>query len=151
MCDRAVGSARLVLLQAFNTKTTKNLGAARRGSDDKSPHAVLRQPGVEIDQQAETQAAHAEVGRDLRVVRRYHVRDGFDCRDQLPIHQDVPTNPSSGWKPTLGAIGDCPDVQGLWLGRRESRRPEPRVDTRAWHSLPVHDGQHLKPAIGAHP
>lgn len=64
MSDNAVRSVRAVLLQAFNTETTKNHGAARSGSDDKSPQAVLQQPRMKIEPQAEAQAAHAEVGQD---------------------------------------------------------------------------------------
>ena len=56
MSANAVPSVRSVLLQAFNTETTKNHGAARSGSDDKSRQAVLQQPCVEIEQQAEAQA-----------------------------------------------------------------------------------------------
>ena len=64
MSDNAVRSVLAVLSQAFNTETTKNHGAARSSSDDKSPQAVLQQPRMEIEQQAEAQAVHAEGGRD---------------------------------------------------------------------------------------
>jgi hypothetical protein len=41
MCDPDGWFVRRALLQAFNTETTKNHGAARSRSDDKSPQAVL--------------------------------------------------------------------------------------------------------------
>ena len=59
MSDNAVRSVRADLLQAFNTETTKNHGAARSGSDHKSPQSVLQQPRVKIEHQADAQAAHA--------------------------------------------------------------------------------------------
>jgi hypothetical protein len=89
MSDNAVWSVRAVRLQAFNTEITKNHGAARSGSDDKSPQAVLQQPHMEIKQQAEAQAAHAQVGQDLGVMRRQDIRNSFDFNDQLPVHENV--------------------------------------------------------------
>ncbi len=86
MSDSAVRS---VLSQAFNTETTKNHGAARSISDDKSPQAILQQPRMEVEQQAETQAAHAEVGQNLSVMRRQEIRNCFDFNDQLPVHENV--------------------------------------------------------------
>ena len=44
---------------------------------------------MEIEQQAEAQAAHAEVGQDLGVVRRQDIRDSLDFNDQLSIHENV--------------------------------------------------------------
>jgi len=93
MSDNAVRSVRAVLSQAFNTETTKNHGAARSILDDKSPQAVLQQPGMEIEQQAEAQAAHAKVGQDLSVMRRQDIRNSFDFNDQLPIHKNVGAEP----------------------------------------------------------
>src|SRR5271170_1538786 len=52
MSANAVRSVRAALLQAFNTETTKNHGAARSGSDDKSPQAVFQQPRMKIEQLA---------------------------------------------------------------------------------------------------
>ena len=94
MADNAVRS---VLSQAFDTETTKNHGAARSILDDKSPRTVLQQPRMEIEQQAEAQAAHAEVGQDLGVMRRDDGRNSFDFKDQLPVHENVQRKPSSNW------------------------------------------------------
>ena len=98
MSDNAVQSVRAVLLQAFNTETTKNHGAARSGSDDESPQAILQQSRMEIEQQAEAQPAHAEVGQDLGIVRRQEIRNSFDFDDQLPVHENVRTK-------TFGELG----------------------------------------------
>ena len=62
VCDNAVWSVRAVLLQAFNTETTKNHGAARSGSDDKSPRAVFQQPRLaETEQQADAKACRFQI------------------------------------------------------------------------------------------
>jgi hypothetical protein len=74
---------------ASDTETTKNHGAVRSGSDDMSQQAILQQPCMEIEQLTEAQAAHAEVGQDLCVMRRHDIRHDFDFNNQLPIHQNV--------------------------------------------------------------
>ena len=46
------------------TENTENHGDARRGvneSDDETPETVFEPGGVEVHQQADTKAAHAEV------------------------------------------------------------------------------------------
>jgi hypothetical protein len=78
-----------VLLQAFNTKSTKDHGAARSDSDDESAQAVLQQSGMEIEKQADAQAAHAEIGQDLRVVCRHKLGNRFDFNDHLVIDENV--------------------------------------------------------------
>ena len=88
----------VVLLQAFNTATTKNHGAARSGSNDTSPRAVLQQPGMEIEQQARAQAAHAEMGQDPGIMHRQDRGDSFDFNDQLPLHLTAPAAMMSGPK-----------------------------------------------------
>ena len=65
VCDNPGSSVRSVMLQAFNTEGTKDHEAAQSGSDDKSAQAVLQQPGMEIQQQTNTQPAHAEIGQNL--------------------------------------------------------------------------------------
>lgn len=92
-------SLRVVLLQAFNTERTKDHGAARSGSDDKSAKAVLQQPGMEIEKQADAQAAHAEIGQHLRVVCGNEFGNRFDFNDHLAIHENVGAEPSSNWTP----------------------------------------------------
>jgi hypothetical protein len=48
---------------------------------------------MEIEQQAEAQAAHAEVSQDLCVMRRQDTRNSFDFNDQLPIHENIRAKP----------------------------------------------------------
>ncbi len=43
---------------------------------------------MDIEQQAETQPAHAE-GHDLRIVRGQEIRGSFDFNDHLSVHEDV--------------------------------------------------------------
>ena len=44
---------------------------------------------MEIEQQADAQAADAEVGQALSVVRRHDARDGIDFNDRLPTYENI--------------------------------------------------------------
>jgi hypothetical protein len=88
-CDISEAPVRAVLLQAFNTESTKDHGAARSGLDDKSTKPVLQQPGMEIEKQASGQAANAEIGQRLRVVCRHEIGNRFDFNDHLAIYENV--------------------------------------------------------------
>jgi len=54
---------------------------------------------MEIEQQAEAQAAHSEVGHNLSVMRRQDIRNSFDFNDQLPSTRMSARKPSSNWTP----------------------------------------------------
>jgi uncharacterized protein YfiM (DUF2279 family) len=89
VCDIPSSSVRGVLLQAFNTESTKEHGAARSRSDDESAQAVLQQSGMEIEKQPDAQAAHAEIGQHLRVVCRHKLGNRLDFNDHLAIDENV--------------------------------------------------------------
>ena len=44
---------------------------------------------MKIEQQAEAQATHAEVGQDLGVMSQPDIGNSFDFNDQLPVHENV--------------------------------------------------------------
>src|SRR5690242_9862267 len=76
-------------MQAFNTESTKEYGAARRGLDDKPTKALLQQSGMKIEEQADAEPAHAQIDQHLRVVRRHEVGNCFDFDDHLAIDKNI--------------------------------------------------------------
>ena len=61
MSDNARGPCEPFCRKHLTRRTRRTTEQHGAGSDDKSPQAVLQQPRMEIEQQAEAQAAHAEV------------------------------------------------------------------------------------------
>ena len=52
---------------------------------------------MDIEHEAEAQAAHAKVGQDWRIVRRQGIRNSLDCNGHVLVHGDVRGKPASNW------------------------------------------------------
>ena len=64
-------------------------GRFRRGLHHVTPQVVNQASRMEVQNQADADAAHAEIGVQLRFVHRQDHSDGFDLQDDLASHNDI--------------------------------------------------------------
>ncbi len=64
-------------------------GRFRRGLHHVAPQAINQASRMEVQNQADTDAAHAEIGVQLRFVHRQDRSDGFDFQDDLASHHNI--------------------------------------------------------------
>ena len=73
-----------------HTEITAVGGGPLRGIlHHEASYAVLEQRGIEIEQQADVIAAHAEIGQKLCFMDRQQFIDGLDLEDKFPLNDDI--------------------------------------------------------------
>src|SRR6185312_12994490 len=78
--------------RTFTTEEVRGArGATEASLDDEASEAVHQATGVEVQQQADANAAHAKVGQQLRFVCRDDCGHGFDFDNDSVVHNDVGT------------------------------------------------------------
>ncbi|HEY1934979.1 MAG TPA: hypothetical protein VGG99_23495 [Acetobacteraceae bacterium] len=70
-------------------ENTEDHGGPRRRLDDKSAETVFQTGRVEIQQEAEAEAAHSQVGEQFRLVHRSDGSDRLDFQDDLAVNHDI--------------------------------------------------------------
>ncbi len=74
----------------FNTEEGRGpRGATETGSNHEAAETVDQTRGIEVEDQADPDAAHAQIRLQLRLVRRQNGRDRLHLQNDLAIHHNV--------------------------------------------------------------
>ena len=80
----------MIRQKLFNTEDVRGPRSATEASSDyESPEAVDQSRSIEVEDQAHTDAAHPQLGLQLRLVRRQDGRRRLDLKNDFAIHDDI--------------------------------------------------------------